>query len=221
VDTTRRKQSRNYFGREKKQVMMYPRTAMVNKEEVLVSDTDMVSHREHLAKYRFGVYAGEIRAETESCNLLIALDSVSNQPVKLIIDSPGGELDAAFMLYDTIRMMKSPVYTMGRICCSAAVILLAAGKKRYLLPHSKVMIHLPSAHLQGDSEELRIQQEQIDLYKHQLVDILLESGVKKNKKKILADMDREFWLNPTEAIEYGLADEVMTKETMKEWFKET
>ena len=80
-----------------------------------------------------------------------------------------------------------------------------------------MMLHLPSGVMQGDAVELAIQQEEMAKTQQSLVDALIECGVNKTPKQILKDINREKWFNPTEAIEYGLADEIVTKELLKGW----
>lgn len=72
------------------------------------------------------------------------------------------------------------------------------------------MLHLPAGQMGGDAKDWDIQHQQMIQYKNKIVDILIECKVKKTKEEILMDMDRDFWLNPDEAIAYGLADEIMT-----------
>ena len=101
-------------------------------------------------------------------------------------------------------------------CASAAALLLAAGSKRYLVPHAKVMLHLPSAILQGDSHDLEIAHAQMKEYQNNIVKILKENGVKLSPEKIFSDIDRDFWLDPSEAISYGLAEEIITPKIWEE-----
>jgi ATP-dependent Clp protease protease subunit len=148
-----------------------------------------------------------------------ALDTMSNDPIKIFITSPGGELDTTFLFYDTMRMMQSPIVTIGEYCASAAAIILAAGSKRYLSPHAKVMLHLPSGQMAGDSKDWDIQHKQMESYRNRVVDILIECGAKKSKEEIFDDIDRDYWMNAQEAIEYGLADEILDKKTWADWVK--
>ena len=198
--------------------MFYPRTATINGQEMLVDDTQMVSYREHLNfEKRMLFISGAITGEVESHNTLMAFDTISHDPIKLVITSPGGDLDSTFLFYDTMKLMKSPIITIGRYCASAAAIILAAGTKRYLFPHAKVMLHLPSGQMGGDSKDWEIQHREMQKYKDKIVDILCENGAKKSREEILSDIDRNFWLEPQEAINYGLADEIITPEVWREW----
>ena len=198
--------------------MLYART-FNNK---LVQDNQMVGYREHMTtEHRILFLTGPLTGDTEPHNLMMALDTISHDPVKLIITSPGGELDSTFLFIDTMKMIKCPVETIGRYCASAAAIILASGAKgkRYLLPHAKVMLHLPAGQMGGDSKDWEIQHKQMLGYKNRIVDILCECGVTKTREEILADIDRDFWLDPQEAIDYGLADQILTTEMWQEWIK--
>ena len=195
--------------------MLYPR---VDKEGKLVDDNQMVSAREHLyARHRIIVLTGEITGETSSTDLLLALDSLDHAPIKMLITSQGGLLDATFLLCDTFNLTQSPIWTIGRFCCSGATLLLAAGNRRYLFPSARVMLHLPSGMLSGDSRDIRIQQEEMTKRQDEIISLLQEHGVKKSKEEILVDIDRDYWMSPAEAIEYGLADEIVTPEIVKGW----
>ncbi len=198
--------------------MIYPRIVSLNGKDELVSDNEMVTYREHMQqKHRLLYISGVITGETSAHDLLLALDTLSHEPIKLVITSAGGDLDSAFLLYDTMKLIKSPIETCGRYCASAAAMLLAAGSKRYLFPHCKIMLHLPAGQMGGDARDWEIQVKEMQKYKNRVVDILKECGVKKSREEILFDMDRDFWLTPKEAIEYGLADEIMTPEIWREW----
>jgi len=156
-------------------------------------------------------------------NCLLALDDLSHDPIKLVITSVGGDLDSAFLLYDTICLTKAPIYTLGRYCASAAALILAAGKKRYLMPHAKVMLHPHRMAMGGGSlsdTDLEVVRQESKKYKEKMVDILIDCGVKKTPEAILMDIEnKDFWLEPEEAIKYGLADKIMDKKTLGGWLR--
>ena len=201
--------------------MLYPRTIKLNERDILVEENQCVGYKEHMTQnHRILFLSGAITGEMDSQNLLLALDSLSNDPIRIVITSPGGDLDSTFLFYDTMRMIKSPIETVGRYCASAAAMLLAAGSKRYLFPHAKVMLHLPAGQMGGDAKDWDIQHKQMESYRDKVVGILIECGAKKSREEILSDIDRDYWLEPTAAISYGLADEIMTKEVWQSWVKE-
>ena len=197
--------------------MLYPRTTETGD---LIQENQMVGVMEHLMNdKRICFLTGIFQGAMDAHNYLLALDTFNHDPIKIIVTSGGGDLDSAFLLYDTIKLIQSPVYTLGRYCASAAALILAAGDKRYLMPHAKVMLHLPSSQNYGDTRDLEIQHTQAKLYRDKMVEIIQACGVKKSSQEILVEIDREFWLDPEEAIGFGLADEVITKETLAEWLK--
>ena len=123
------------------------------------------------------------------------------------------------MFYDTMQLIHAPIYTLCRYAASAAVIPLAAGSKRYVLPHSKTMLHLPSGGVEGDVTDIKVQTKQIEKIYDTMVNILVDCGVKKTRKAIKADIkqQRQVWMDAQETINYGLADEIMTPEIMRDW----
>lgn len=146
---------------------------------------------------------------------LLCLDTVSNDPIKLIISSPGGSVVGAFSLYDIIRAIDSPVWTFGRICHSGAALILAAGDRghRYVYHNTFTMLHLPHLSERGgggtDTDTNLIRAKQYMRERDRMVELFIECGIKKTKEQLLEDIDREFWLDAKEVVEYGLADEVI------------
>lgn len=139
------------------------------------------------------------------------------QEINFYINSPGGAVDDTLALYDTMRFISSPVstYCIGRAYSGGAVLLTAGEKgKRFMLPHAKVMIHQPYGGVTGQTEDIRIQAEQIIKSKKQLIEILARH-TGRNVEQIQADSERDRYFSATEAKEYGLVDEVL-EETPKE-----
>lgn len=142
---------------------------------------------------------------------ILAMNAVDEEkPIYLIIDSPGGEIDVGFMLYDVIRMSKAPVITIGMNCASMATVLLAAGKKRYVMAHSRIMMHLPSGGMQGTVDEVQIRADELRKSRDSLIAAYVECGVKKPHDEILAAIQKgEVWLDAKQTVEFGLADEIL------------
>jgi ATP-dependent Clp protease protease subunit len=151
-----------------------------------------------------------------TANLIVAqllfLDNQSNsKPIHFYINSPGGHVYDALAIYDTMQFVKSPVYTYGiGMQASAAAFLLSSGEKgkRFILPHSTVMIHQPSSGTRG-----KVTDQEIDLKESLRVKQLLENIMVKNTgqkpAKIHEDMERDKWLDAKDALAYGIVDQVV------------
>ncbi|HID65622.1 MAG TPA: ATP-dependent Clp endopeptidase proteolytic subunit ClpP [Aquificaceae bacterium] len=151
-------------------------------------------------------------------NLIVAqlLFLESQDPEKdiyLYINSPGGSVTAGLAIYDTMQYIKPDVVTicMGQ-AASMGAILLAAGApgKRYALPHSRIMIHQPLGGIQGQATDIIIHAEEIRRIKEMLIDILAKH-TGQPKEKITADIERDYFMSPQEAKEYGLIDKIIEK----------
>jgi ATP-dependent Clp protease protease subunit len=163
------------------------------------------------------IFMGE-DVNPHTANLIVAqllfLDNQDNkQPIHFYINSPGGSVYDALAVFDTMQFVKSPVYTYGiGVQASAAAFLLSSGEKgnRFILPNATVMIHQPSSGTRG-----KVTDQEIDLKESLRVKKLLEEIMAKNTgqkpAKIHEDMERDKWLNATEAKAYGLIDKVIQK----------
>lgn len=142
-------------------------------------------------------------------------ESNCNEPIWLFIDSEGGYVRDGYILYDTMKLSKAPIYTVGRNCYSMGAIILAAGElgHRYVYPNSHVMLHLPSGGFSGQVNDTEIQLEELRKVKNKLITSLVECGCKKDASAILQDIDRDKYFNAEEAIEYGIADAIVGKNT--------
>ena len=142
---------------------------------------------------------------------LDALDSAKE--ISFYINSPGGLVTSGMVIYDTIRMISSPVSTicMG-MAASIGSILLSGGKKgrRFIYPHGEVMIHQPSGGGQGTSADLEIMAEQIRKTKLLGAQILAENCGQK-VEKVLKDFDRDYWMDAKESVAYGIVDKLLEK----------
>ena len=150
---------------------------------------------------------------------LLYLESKSKtKDVFLYINSPGGECQAGLSIIDTINLIKCPVSTIGiGMCASAAALLLASGQKgkRYILPNSKVMIHQPWGSAQGQITELEIYLNE-GLKDRNTYANLLAQFCGKNKNEVLKDIERDNYMNSTEALTYGIVDKILCKTVKKE-----
>jgi ATP-dependent Clp protease protease subunit len=131
--------------------------------------------------------------------------------IKLYINSPGGSVTSALAIYDTMQYVKPDVITVciGQ-AASAAAVLLAAGAagKRMSLPNARMMIHQVMGGVEGQVRDVEIQTKEMVRIKHQINDILTKH-TGQSLKKIEADTDRDFFMTPEEAKNYGLIDKVI------------
>lgn len=136
----------------------------------------------------------------------------SERECYMYINSPGGAVTAGMAIYDTMQYLKTKVSTicLGQ-AASMGALLLAAGEpgRRYSLPNSRIMIHQPLGGAQGQATDIEIQANEIMRIKKLLNGILVKH-TGQNLKKIEKDTDRDFFMSPDEAVEYGLIDEVIT-----------
>lgn len=164
------------------------------------------------------VMVGADDINLDTANMLIAqllyLDSDSNQPINMYINSPGGSVHAGLAIYDTMQQIKSPVNTicMG-IAMSFGAVLLTAGAKgnRSALPHARIMIHQPLIHgggISGQATDIAIEAKEMEFCKTQLTQILAEH-TGQSYEKVLADCERNRYMTPEEAKEYGLIDNII------------
>ncbi len=142
---------------------------------------------------------------------LLYLDAVSKEEIQLIINSPGGYVTSGFAIYDTIQSIQSPVSTIcSGLAASMASILLSAGVKgkRFIQPHAQVMIHQPSGGARGQASNIEIQAREI-IKTRTLSAEILANNCGQTTKKVLADFDRDYWMNAQESIDYGIVDGVI------------
>lgn len=143
---------------------------------------------------------------------LLLLDSEDEKKdIKIFINSPGGEVNSALAIYDTMQFVKPEIQTICLgLAASAASVLLAGGTKgkRYSLPNSRIMIHQPWGGAQGQATDISIQAKEILYIKDKLNEIMAKHTGQK-KEKIETDTERDFFMSAAEAITYGLIDEVI------------
>ena len=150
---------------------------------------------------------------------LLYLDSADpGKDVSIYINSPGGSVYAGLGIYDTMQYISSDVATIctGMAASMAAVLLVAGSKgKRFALPHSRVMIHQPMGGAQGQASDIEITAREIQKLKKELYHIIADhSG--QPFDKVERDSDRDYWMTAAEALDYGMIDKVLTKNTPQE-----
>jgi len=153
-----------------------------------------------------------------TANLVVAqmlfLESENpDKDIYLYINSPGGSVSAGLSIYDTMNFIKPDVSTMcmGMAASMGSFLLMAGAKgKRIALPNSRIMLHQPSGGAQGQATDIEIQAREIIKTREQLNKIYADR-TGQPIERIAADMERDKWLSPDEAQEYGLIDQVLNK----------
>lgn len=144
---------------------------------------------------------------------LILLEDQGQEPIKVFIDSPGGDADAGFAIFDMMRFVKPPIVAigMGLVASAAAIILLAAPKERRVaLPNSHYLIHQPLSGMRGVATEIEIHARELDRLRRRINKLIAEeTGTE--LAKVEKDTDRDYWMNADEAKSYGLIDRIITR----------
>ena len=169
-----------------------------------------------LLRDRIVMINGEIEpsmASTVVAQLLFLESENPNADISLYINSPGGDVSAGWAIMDTMHYIKSPVSTigMGWVASMGSVVLAAGEKgKRFVLPNTQVMIHQPMAGARGQITDMEIQLNQFQKNKKALVKQM--AGFTGRKEKEVFDaMERDNWMTPSEAKDFGLIDNVLVR----------
>lgn len=136
------------------------------------------------------------------------------KPILLVINSPGGSVDAGLAIWDQVKMISSPVSTLvtGLAASMGSILSLCANNgSRYATPHSRIMIHQPALHgvVRGQATDLEIQAKEILKTRKLLVGIYVEA-TGKDYETVDKALDRDSWMTPEEAKEFGLIDDIIT-----------
>ena len=144
---------------------------------------------------------------------MLLLESLSLDPITILIDSPGGDVYAGFSIFDMIRFVNAPVRIvgMGLVASAAALILLAVPKeRRFGLPNSSYLIHQPLSGIQGVATDIEIHARELEKTKVRLNEIIAEA-TGQSLERVSRDTDRDYWMNASEALSYGLIDKIISR----------
>jgi ATP-dependent Clp protease protease subunit len=147
--------------------------------------------------------------------VLFLMSENKNQDINIYINSPGGSVTAGLAIYDTLQFVPCDIatYCIGQAASMAAILLAAGTKgKRHSLPHARIMIHQPWGGTGGTAADIEIQARELGRNKDTLSK-LLQQHTGQPLEKVVQDCDRDFFMTPDQAQEYGLVDEVI--ETLK------
>ncbi|MCF0241638.1 MAG: ATP-dependent Clp protease proteolytic subunit [Treponema sp.] len=173
---------------------------------------------EKFMKTRQVILSGEINkdlAEKIVRQLLVLEADDAEKTIYMYIDSPGGDVDAGFAIFDTIRFIKAPVVLigMGLIASAATLVLLAVPKEnRVGLPNSRYLIHQPMSGMKGVATDIEIHAKELEKTRAKLNKIIAdETGTP--LEQVSKDTDRDYWLDAEESVKYGLISKIVAKRT--------
>src|SRR5499427_3191655 len=168
-------------------------------------------------KARFVLLFGEINHSMArmTCERLIALNHESQAPITVLISSPGGHVESGDAIHDVIRFVRAPVTTVGTGWVASAgthVFLAAPKQRRVCLPNTRFMIHQPSGGAGGQSTDIAIQAKEMLRTRERIARVIAaETGTA--LERVRRDMERDYWMNASEAIEYGIVSRIVERHT--------
>ena len=169
---------------------------------------------DRLLKNRIVLISGEINKDRadEFARQMLVLDAESSDPIYVYINSPGGDVDSGFAIYDMIRFVKSPVTLvgMGLVASAAALIFLSVPlERRVAFPNSTYLIHQPLSQLKGVAIDVAIYADKIEALRHKLDDVIaVATG--KSREEVEKDTERDYWMSAEEAKAYGLLSRIVS-----------
>lgn len=185
--------------------------ADTDKNEKKENGADVVSDK--FLQTRSIMLSGEIDKESAEkvVKQLLILEAESDDPIKIFINSPGGDVDAGFAIYDMAKFVKNEVYMigMGLIASAATLVLLAVPAERRLgLPNSSYLIHQPMSRMEGVATDIEIYTKQLERTRDRL-NAIVAAQTGQPIEVVKRDTDRDYWLDAQEAISYGLISRVV------------
>ena len=167
-----------------------------------------------MLKTRTILISGEINKvlAEKTIRQLLLMEDLSSEPIRIFIDSPGGDADAGYAIFDMIRFIRPEVWTigMGLVASAAAIIQLAAPRERRVgLPNSHYLIHQPLSGIRGVATDIEIHAKELEKLRER-INNLISKETGKPYEQVEKDTDRDFWMNAEEAINYGLISKVIT-----------
>ncbi len=168
-----------------------------------------------LLKTRTILLSGEINKDLaeKTVKQMLLMEAENDDPIKVFIDSPGGDADAGYAIFDMIRFIKPMVITigMGTVASAAALVHLAANKENRLsLPNAHFLIHQPLSGIRGVATEIEIHARELEKLQEKINKLIAEETGQK-LSKVVKDTDRDYWLSAEEALDYGLISRIITR----------
>jgi ATP-dependent Clp protease protease subunit len=170
---------------------------------------------ERVLKTRNILLSGEINKSLAErvIRQLILLEAESEEPIRLFLDTPGGDADAGYAIFDMMRFVKPKVLTigMGLVASAGAIILLAVPRERRLgLPNSHYLIHQPMSGMRGVATEIEIHARELDRLRRRINKLIAEE-TGQPLEKVEKDTDRDYWMSAEEAQGYGLISRIVSR----------
>ncbi len=169
---------------------------------------------EKFLKTRTILLTGEIDKDSGErvIRQLLLLESLAEEPITIMIDSPGGDVDAGFAIFDMIRFIRNEVRIvgMGLVASAGALVLLAVPReRRFGLPNSHYLIHQPLSGIRGVATEIEIHARELEKTRDRINKIIAtETG--QDLERVVRDTDRDYWMNADEALSYGLLSKIVS-----------
>jgi len=168
-----------------------------------------------MLKTRTIMLSGEINKDLaeKTIRQLILLEDMGDDPIRIFIDSPGGDADAGYAIFDMIRFVKPKVWLigMGLVASAAAIIQLASPREfRIGLPNSHYLIHQPLSGIRGVATDIEIHARELEKLRAKINKLISdETGIP--FEQVEKDTDRDFWMNAEEAVKYGLISRIVAR----------
>jgi ATP-dependent Clp protease protease subunit len=168
---------------------------------------------QRMLKTRTILLSGEIKKDLAERTIrqLLLLEDMGDDPIRIFIDSPGGDADAGYAIFDMIRFVKPPVWTigMGLVASAAAIIQLASPRERRVgLPNSHYLIHQPLSGIRGVATDIEIHARELEKLREKINRLIAEE-TGNPLDQVEKVTDRDYWMNAEEAVTYGLVSKVV------------
>ncbi len=197
--------------------MMLPRSQIDTRYDDEDEDEDKPARgpdalMERFLETRTILLSGQVNKELAErvIRQLLLLEAKGDEPIKIMIDSPGGDVDAGYAIFDMARFVKPKVWMigMGLVASAGALILLAAPKERRVaLPNSHYLIHQPLSGLRGVATEIEIHARELEKTRDKLNKLIAEE-TGQPLERVIKDTDRDYWMNAEDAVAYGLISRI-------------
>ena len=186
----------------------------MSEEKDKAKETAKQDSNDIVLKTRSILISGEIdkKMAEKVVSQLLMLEAENDDPIKVFIDSPGGDVDSAYAIFDMIRFVKPKVtmIAMGLAASAGALILLAGSKEeRFGFPNSHYLIHQPLSGVRGVATEIEIHAKEIEKTR-QKINALIAQETGKSLEQVEKDTDRDYWMSAEQALKYGLISKIIS-----------